>query len=63
VKRAIQKTIELIGEFPEGGWLAGEQGARVLPTGRYPHLVYWDIIAGEAWLLHIRDGRRRPWQP
>lgn len=33
VKRAIQKTIELIGEFPEGGRRAGEEGARVLPAG------------------------------
>jgi toxin ParE1/3/4 len=63
VKRAIQKTIELIGEFPEGGRQAGEQGTRVLPAGRYPYLVYWSVEAGEVWLVHIRDGRRRPWQP
>ena len=29
VKRAIQKTIELIGEVPEGGRRAGEQTTRV----------------------------------
>ena len=32
VKRAIQKTIELIGEYPEGGRTAGQQGTRVLPA-------------------------------
>jgi toxin ParE1/3/4 len=63
VKRAIQKTIELVGEYPEGGRAVGEQGTRVLPAGRYPYLVYWSIEAGEAWLVHIRDGRRRPWRP
>jgi len=43
VKRAIQRTIELIAEFPEGGRLAGEQNVRVLPAGRYPYLIYWSI--------------------
>jgi plasmid stabilization system protein ParE len=40
VKRAIRKTIELIGEFPEGGRRAGEQQVRVLPAGRYPYLIF-----------------------
>ncbi len=60
VKRAIQKTIELIGEFPEGGRRAGEQTTRVLPAGRYPYLIYWSVEAGEVWLVHIRHARRRP---
>jgi toxin ParE1/3/4 len=62
VKRAIQKTIEVIGEFPEGGRLAGEQATRVLPAGRYPYLVYWSIEADEVWIVHIRHARRRPWK-
>jgi len=33
VKRAIQKTIELVGEFPQGGRAAGVQATRVLPAG------------------------------
>jgi toxin ParE1/3/4 len=61
VKRAIRKTIELIGEFPEGGRRAGIEETRVLPAGRYPYLVYWSVEAGEAWLVHIRHARRRPW--
>jgi plasmid stabilization system protein ParE len=61
VKRAIQRTIELIGEFPQGGRRIGEQGIRVLPAGRYPYLIYWTIETGEAWLVHIRDARRKPW--
>src|ERR1700739_1780974 len=35
VARAIHKTIELIGQFPEAGRLAGEKATRVLPVGRY----------------------------
>jgi toxin ParE1/3/4 len=62
IKRAVQKTIELIGEFPEGGRRAGEQATRVLPAGRYPYLIYWSVDQGEAWLVHIRHARRRPWE-
>jgi plasmid stabilization system protein ParE len=62
VKGAIQKTIELVGEFPEAGRRADEQGTRVLPAGRYPYLIYWTVEEGEAWILHIRHARRRPWQ-
>ena len=61
VKRSIRKVSELIGEYPEGGRPAGEQGVRVLPAGRYPYLVYWSVEGGEAWIVHIRDARRRPW--
>jgi toxin ParE1/3/4 len=61
VKRAIQTTVGLIGEFPESGRFSGEDGSRVLPAGRYPYLIYWTIEAGEVWLVHIRNARRRPW--
>ena len=60
VKRAIRKTIEFIGEFPQIGRPAGEQGTRVLRAGRYPYLIYWSVRAGEVWILHVRDARRRP---
>jgi hypothetical protein len=30
----------------------------VLPAA---DLIYWSIEAGEAWVVHIRDARRRPW--
>jgi plasmid stabilization system protein ParE len=48
VKRAIQKTIELIGEFPEAGRRSGERGRRVPPAGRYPYLIYWTIKAARC---------------
>jgi plasmid stabilization system protein ParE len=33
VARIMHKTIELIGQFPQAGRSAGEQGTRVLPVG------------------------------
>jgi plasmid stabilization system protein ParE len=62
VRRAMDRTLELIGQYPEGGRRVGEQGTRVLPVGRYPYLIYWSIEAGEAWIVHIRHASRRPWQ-
>jgi plasmid stabilization system protein ParE len=62
VKRAIQKTIDLIGQYPELGGPAGEQTTRVLPVVRYPYLIYWTVEAGEVWIVHIRHAARRPWE-
>jgi len=63
VARSLRKTIELIGQFPQSGRLAGEQGTRVMPVGRYPYLVYWSIEGDAAWIVHIRHAARRPWDP
>jgi toxin ParE1/3/4 len=63
VARAIRKTIELIGEFPQSGRLAGEQGTRVLPVGRYPYLIYWIVEGDRVWIVHVRHAARRPWDP
>lgn len=62
IKRTLDATVSVIGHFPESGRLAGEEGVRVLPVGRYPYLVYWVVEAGDVWIVHIRDGRRRPWR-
>ena len=47
VKRALNAVISLIEHFPESGRLAGEDGVRVLPVGRYPYLVYWTVEAAQ----------------
>jgi plasmid stabilization system protein ParE len=62
VRRALEVTIQLIGQYPNSGRLAGEQTVRVLPVGRYPYLVYWTVESDEVWIVHIRDGRRKPWR-
>ena len=61
VKQAIKKAISLIGRHPQIGRLSRIEETRVLPIGRYPYLIYWSIEAGEAWIVHIRHARRRPW--
>ena len=61
VKRALHRTIELVGQLPESGRMSGVEKTRVLPVGRYPYLVYWSVEAGEAWIVHVRHASRRPW--
>jgi plasmid stabilization system protein ParE len=62
VKRALQRTIELVGQLPESGRRSGVEQTRVLPVGRYPYLVYWSVQGGEAWVVHIRHASRRRWE-
>jgi toxin ParE1/3/4 len=62
VKRAIRKTIELIGTLPDSGRRSGILDIKVLPAARYPYLVYWSVEAGEAWIVHIRHAARQPWR-
>jgi len=63
IAQALHKTVELIGQFPQSGRLAGEEQTRVLPVGRYPYLIYWSVEQDEAWIVHIRHTARRPWNP
>ena len=61
VKRAVQNSIDLIGEHPKAGRMLGEHEIRVIPVNRYPYLIYWQTVADEVWLVHIRHASRRPW--
>jgi toxin ParE1/3/4 len=61
VKRAIRKAIQLIGKFPKGGRQGEHEPMRVLPTGRYPYVVYWTVENNEVWIVHIRHTARREW--
>jgi plasmid stabilization system protein ParE len=62
LRRAFENTERLIGQYPYSGRMSQVTGARVLPVGRYPYLVYRAVEASEASIVHIRDGRRKPWR-
>jgi toxin ParE1/3/4 len=62
LKHALENTERLISQYPRSGRISQVADTRVLPAGRYPYLVYWTIQADEAWIVHIRDGRRKPWR-
>jgi hypothetical protein len=52
----------LIWLFPQRGRLTAVKGIRMLTAGRYPYLVYWIVEGEEVKIVHIRDGRRKPWR-
>ncbi len=62
VRRAVENTERLIGQYPHCGRLTDVKATRVLPIGRYPYLMYWIVDADDAKIVHIRDARRRPWR-
>jgi plasmid stabilization system protein ParE len=62
VMRSIQKAAELIGEYRQRGRLVGEGNVRVVQAGRYPYLIYWEVEAETAIIVHIRHAARRPWR-
>ena len=61
VARSIRKAADLIAQYPRGGRLSGEQETRVVRTGRYPYLIYWQQEGDDVWIVHIRHTSRRPW--
>jgi len=59
---AIQDSIDNLEHFPElGKPVRGAQ--RRLPVPRSSYLVYYRIAGEEVLILHVRDGRRKPFRP
>jgi toxin ParE1/3/4 len=56
----IRASIARLGMFPFIGRPTDDGNMRVLSIGRYPYLVFYDVIGGEVVVHHIRDGRRKP---
>ena len=61
VRRAIEASVALLGDFPELAPATDIPGIRELTIVRYPYKVYYAARGGEVWILHIRDARRKPW--
>ena len=61
VRRAIETSVALLGDFPELAPATDISGVRELTIVRYPYKVYYIAESGEVWILHIRDARRKPW--
>jgi toxin ParE1/3/4 len=61
VRRAIETSVALLGDFPELAQATDVPGVRELTIVRYPYKVYYAVDGGDVWILHIRDARRKPW--
>ena len=55
-------TISRLGDFPQLGQIANEDGVRTFPLGRFPYLVFYTVDQNEVVILHVRHtSRQRPW--
>jgi toxin ParE1/3/4 len=58
IVRQIRATSQLLARHPRLGRETDISGVRVLPSARYPYLVYHRVLGDELIVIHIRDGRR-----
>lgn len=63
VETAIRSTIDLLAEFPKIGRDRPDLDARALGIPRYPYTAYYRVERDEVWIVHVRDGRRKPVEP
>jgi plasmid stabilization system protein ParE len=60
----VSQITKRIGRFPNGFQETAERpGVRRVPLLRYPYLLFYKVIAGEAVILRIVHGaRKEPWE-
>ena len=57
----VEGRIARLAEFPFTAKASDVTGVRELVIARYPYKVFYAISGDELSILHIRHGRRRPW--
>jgi toxin ParE1/3/4 len=60
VEQAILSAIDRLERFPQLGRDRPDLGVRALGIPRQPYTAYYRVEGDEIWIVHIRDGRRRP---
>jgi toxin ParE1/3/4 len=61
VEQAIRTTVRMLEQFPSGGRpLQQRPDVRVMPTPRFPLLVFYTTETDELVILHIRHAARAP---
>lgn len=54
----IEKSIQVLADFPELAQLTDEPGVRRLPIGRYPYVIFYSAERDAIVILHIRHTAR-----
>jgi toxin ParE1/3/4 len=61
VEETIRTTVRMLEQFPSGGRaLQQRPDVRVVPTPRFPFLIFYTTGADELVILHIRHAARAP---
>ena len=63
VLAAIFASINALSEHPRLGRQVSSAGVRRLPVSGTNYVAYYRIAREDGLVLHVRDGRRRPYQP
>jgi addiction module RelE/StbE family toxin len=64
VGERIEEVVSLLAQHPGiGRVLEQRPSVRVMPLGRYPYLVFYEVVGNELQILHIRHGARRQVEP
>src|SRR5262245_56459381 len=59
----IRKVIARLEALPKSAHPIVERpGVRVVPLGKYPYKVFYEMSGDEIEILHIRHTSRRPWR-
>lgn len=58
----IERRVALLESFPLMAPMTEVVGVRELSITRYPYKVYYEVVAEEVWILHIRHAHRAPWR-
>lgn len=58
----LERLIARLAYTPELGQLADLKGLRRIPAGRYPYVIFYQVVPGrEIVVHHVRHGARKPW--
>ncbi|MBI5470669.1 type II toxin-antitoxin system RelE/ParE family toxin [Candidatus Kaiserbacteria bacterium] len=63
VRRAIERCVTAIGEFPGYGLETSNERVRVMPVSSYPYLVYFTVEKETIVVVHVRHSSRMPPRP
>ena len=63
VRRRIEKTIDLLAEYPGLARPTDIAGLVVSPVVAYPYLIYAHVTSTELVVVHIRHGAREAPEP
>ncbi len=63
LEKRIRSSIEQLQTFPLIGRPTDDPDIRMFPIVHYPYLVFYEVVAREIVVHHIRHARRRPLDP
>jgi plasmid stabilization system protein ParE len=62
VERRIRSVVAHIARWPESSRRSAERpGVRVVPLGRYPYKIFYQVSGDAVEILHIHHAARQPW--